>query len=98
MAISKGGASEELNRFCSRARALAGALIVITSAPDSELSRIADHVLELRLPVDSDLGSVVATGSSLAAAALLDALVEATRPAREYSWHNFFFTLPPAPV
>src|SRR3984893_2620533 len=57
MAISKGGASEELNQFCSRARALAGALIVVTAAPDSALSRIADHVLELRLPVDSDLGS-----------------------------------------
>jgi D-arabinose 5-phosphate isomerase GutQ len=98
MAISKGGASAELNQFCSRARALAGALIVITAAPDSELSGIADHVLELRLPVDSDLGSVVATGSSLAAAALLDALVEVTRAARGYSWDNFFFTHPAGAV
>lgn len=98
MAISKGGSSEELNQFCIRARALAGALIVVTAVPDSELSRIADHVLELRLPMNSDLGSVVATGSSLASAALLDALVEVTRAARGYSWDNFFFTHPAGAV
>lgn len=98
MAISKGGASEELNQFCSRARALSGGLIVVTAAPDSELSQIADHVLELRLPAEADLGNVVATGSSLATAALLDALVEVTRAARGYSWDNFFFTHPAGAV
>jgi D-arabinose 5-phosphate isomerase GutQ len=84
IAISKGGASEELNQFCSRARTLAVAVIVITAAPDSELAQMADHVLQLRLPSESDLGTVVATGSSLAAAALLDAFVEVTRAARGY--------------
>jgi D-arabinose 5-phosphate isomerase GutQ len=98
IAISKGGASEELNQFCSRARVLAGALIVITAAPGSELAKIADHVLHLRLPAESDLGTVVATGSSLAAAALLDAMVEITRTARGYSWSEFFFTHPSGAV
>ncbi|MEY2604955.1 MAG: hypothetical protein QOH31_2764 [Verrucomicrobiota bacterium] len=98
IAISKGGASKELNQFCSRAHALAAAVIVITAAAESELANMADHVLQLRLPVQSDLGTVVATGSSLAAAALLDALVEVTRAARGYSWTDFFFTHPSGAV
>src|SRR3984893_9829773 len=49
IAISKGGASEELNQFCSRAHALAAAVIVITAAAESELANKADHVLQLRL-------------------------------------------------
>ena len=98
IAISKGGASEDLNHFCRRARALAGSVIVITAARESELSQIADHVLQLRLPPDADLGTVVATGSSLASAALLDALMEATRAAKGYSWNDFFFTHPSGAV
>jgi len=98
IAISKGGASEELNQFCCRARELAAAVIVVTAAPESELASLADHVLQLRLPAESDLGSVVATGSSLASAALLDALVEVTRAARGYSWSDFFFTHPSGAV
>ena len=98
IAISKGGASEDLNHFCRRARALAGSVIVITAARESELSQIADHVLQLRLPPDADLGTVVATGSSLASAALLDALMEVTRAAKGYSWNDFFFTHPSGAV
>jgi D-arabinose 5-phosphate isomerase GutQ len=66
--------------------------------PESELAQMADHVLQLRLPTESDLGNVVATGSSLASAALLDALVEVTRAARGYSWSEFFFTHPSGAV
>jgi D-arabinose 5-phosphate isomerase GutQ len=98
IAISKGGESEDLNQFCRRARTLAATLIVITAAPESGLADMADHVLQLRLPAESDLGTVVATGSSLAAAALLDALVEVTRVARGYSWKDFFFTHPSGAV
>jgi D-arabinose 5-phosphate isomerase GutQ len=94
IAISKGGSSEELNQFCQRASELAAAVIAITAVPKSELAHLADHVLQLRLPAESDLGAVVATGSSLASAALLDALVEVTRTARGYSWREFFFTHP----
>ena len=98
IAISKGGASEELNQFCRRAGELSAAVIVLTGAAESELAQLADHVLQLRLPADADLGSVVATGSSLASAALLDALVEVTRAARGYTWSEFFFTHPSGAV
>ena len=98
IAISKGGASEELNQFCRRAGELSAAVIVLTGAAESELAQLADHVLQLRLPADADLGTVVATGSSLASAALLDALVEVTRAARGYTWSEFFFTHPSGAV
>ena len=98
IAISKGGESEDLNQFFRRARTLAATLIVITAALKSALAQMADHVLHLRLPAKSDLGSVAAAGSSLAAAALLGALVEVTRVARGYSWKDFFFTHPSGAV
>ncbi len=98
IALSKGGSSQELNEFCRRARALASCLIVITAAPQSELALSADHVLTLTLPPDSDLGGVIATGSSLAAAALLDALVDACRIARGYGWDQVLDTHPAGAV
>jgi D-arabinose 5-phosphate isomerase GutQ len=98
IAISKGGASEELNQFCRRASELSAAVIVLTGSAESEFAQLADHVLLLRLPAGSDLGAVVATGSSLACAALLDALVEVTRAARGYTWSEFFFTHPSGAV
>ena len=98
IAISKGGASEELNQFCSRARELAAAVIAITAKPESELAKLADHVLLLHMAPEADLGAIVATGSSLASAALLDALVEVTRVGRGYSWSQFFFTHPSGAV
>ena len=98
LAISKGGGSAELNEFCRRARALAGCLVAITASPDSDFARQADHVLTLRLPDDADLNAVVATGSSLAAAAVTDALAEALRVARRYSWDRVLYTHPSGAV
>src|SRR5258707_3430378 len=79
IAISKGGSSEELNHFCQRARELAAAVIAITAVPGSELAHLADHVLQLRVPAESDLAALRATGSSLAAAAFSDAFTELPR-------------------
>ena len=98
LALSKGGSSKELNDFCARARTLGGALIVITASPGSELAGMADHVIVLKLPAHTDLGGIVATGSSLAAAALTDALVETARVARGYSWEQILFTHPSGAV
>lgn len=98
LALSKGGSSAELNDFCARAKSLAGILVVITAAPSSALGLMADHLITLKLPAGTDLGGVVATGSSLAAAALTDALVETARVARGYSWEQVFFTHPSGAV
>ncbi|MBW4025203.1 MAG: SIS domain-containing protein [Proteobacteria bacterium] len=98
IAISKGGSSSELNEFCRRARKLANCLIVITATPSSELAELADYVLPLTLPADADLGAIIATGSSLAAAALLDAITDVTRVLRGYSWDQVIYTHPAGAV
>ncbi|MDR1875094.1 MAG: SIS domain-containing protein [Synergistaceae bacterium] len=94
IAISKGGSSSELNEFCARGKELGRALVVITSERDSPLAGLADHVLVILLEPQADLGTVIATGSSLAAGALLDGIVEACRVVRGYDWKSFFFTHP----
>jgi D-arabinose 5-phosphate isomerase GutQ len=98
LALSKSGGSDELNEFCSRGRALCGCLLVITASPGSALAAMADHVVRLTLDDDADLGMVVATGSSLATAAVIDALVEIGRVVRDYDWRDLFFTHPAGAV
>ena len=98
IAISKSGSSSELNEFCRRARSLAGCLVVITAAPASELAGIADHILTLTLTADADLGAIIATGSSLASAALLDAITDVTRVLRGYGWEQVIYTHPAGAV
>ncbi|MDX3925851.1 MAG: SIS domain-containing protein [Shinella sp.] len=98
LALSKGGSSDELNDFCGRAKTLCAGLISITADPKSPLAQMSDNVIQLTLPLDSDLGAVVATGSSLAAAAVTDALVEVCRIARGYGWDKLLFTHPAGAV
>ncbi|MBM7046959.1 MULTISPECIES: SIS domain-containing protein [Rhizobium] len=98
LALSKGGSSEELVEFCKRAKTLCAGLISITADPKSALAAMSDHVIQLTLPPDSDLGEVVATGSSLATAAMTDALVEVCRFARGYGWDRLLFTHPSGAV
>ncbi|PDS59976.1 sugar isomerase [Rhizobium anhuiense] len=98
LALSKGGSSDELNEFCDRAKTLCAGLISITADATSPLALMSDHVIKLTLPADSDLGAVVATGSSLATAAVTDALVEVCRAARGYGWDRLLFTHPSGAV
>lgn len=98
IALSKGGGSAGLNEFCSRAKSLCRAVIAVTAAPKSALAGIADHVVALKLDDDADLGGVVATGSSLATAAVLDALCEIARVSRGYNWRRLLFTHPSGAV
>ena len=98
LALSKGGSSAELNDFCARAKRLCSGVIAITADPASPLAALSDHVITLKLPADGDLGGVVATGSSLAAAALTDVLAEMLRVARDYSWESLLFTHPSGAV
>lgn len=94
LALSKGGKSEELNDFCAKAKALCGYLAVITADPASPLGRIADDVIRLQMVEGADLGGVVATGSSLAMGAILDALAEVGRVASGYDWARLLDTHP----
>jgi arabinose-5-phosphate isomerase len=98
LALSKGGGSKELNEFCRRAKSLCRAVIAFTAAPKSALAKIADHVIELKVDDNADLGDVIATGSSLAIAAVLDAICEIARVSRDYDWRRLLFTHPSGAV
>lgn len=93
LALSKGGASDELNEFCARSKQLCG-VIAITAVADSPLAAIADHVIVLPADPDADLGGIVATGSTLAAGAVLDAICAIARVAGDYDWEKVLFTHP----
>jgi hypothetical protein len=73
-------------------------LIVSAASPVSEPAGLADHVLPLMLPVDSDLRMIIATGSSLAAVALLDPITGVTRVLRGYSRDQVIYTDPAGSV
>ena len=98
IALSKGGGSAALNEFSGRAKSLCRAVIAVTAALKSALAGIADHFVALKLDDDADLGGVVATGSSLATAAVLDALSEVARVSRGYDWRRLLFTHPSGAV
>ena len=98
LALSKGGDSDELNEFCRRAKSLCRGVVAVTAEPDSTLAAIADYVICMTLADDSDLGTVVATGSSLAIAAIVDALSEIGRVTRNYEWERVLFTHPSGAV
>lgn len=98
LALSKGGGSAELNEFCRRAKTLCAGVVSVTADPRSELATLSDWVLRLTVAEDADLGGIVATGSSLATAALTDALVEVCRAARGYGWDRLLYTHPSGAV
>lgn len=98
IALSKGGCSTELNEFCSRARTLGKCVIVITATDATPLTRNADHIILMKLEQDADLGGVLATGSTLATSAIIDALIDVARIARGYSWEKVLFTHPSGAV
>lgn len=89
VAISKGGESDELNEFCRRARERGAALVAMTAERSSPLARLADQVLPVVTPPESDPGDMMAMGSALGACAVGDALAVALMRLRGYPWERF---------
>lgn len=94
VAISKGGQTDELNEFVSRARQRGARVITITGARGVPLTELADVSLEAKVPDDVDPGGMIGMGSSLATCALGDALAMASMRVRGYAWSSFEFTHP----
>jgi D-arabinose 5-phosphate isomerase GutQ len=94
IAISKAGGSTEVNTMAERAIGRGASLLVLTSNPDSPLTRLATLTITLALPEDSDLGDIIAMGSTLAVSAWGDALAAALMKRRSYSWGDVFYTHP----
>lgn len=89
IAISKGGESDELNDYCRRARELGAGLVVLTAELGSPLAQLADQVLPVVTPPESDPGEMMAMGSAIGACAVGDALAVALMRLREYPWERF---------
>jgi arabinose-5-phosphate isomerase len=94
IAISKNGGSAEVNTMAERAAGRGASLLVLTSNPDSPLAKLATLAIMLALPEDSDLGDIIAMGSTLAVSAWGDALAAALMEQRSYSWRDVLYTHP----
>ncbi len=92
--FSKGGKTAEVNRFAAIAKERGAKIVAFTEAPESELGRMADAVVFVKIPADSDPFGMVATSSSLANAAVADAICEAVLHERGYTREAFAATHP----
>jgi len=92
--ISKGGQTADVNRFARIARERGARVIAFTEAPESELGKLADAVVRVKIPADSDPFGMVATSSSLANAAMADAICEAILYEKGYTREAFAQTHP----
>lgn len=74
IALSKGGESAEITFVVTYARQQGAQVIAITEQPESTLGKLADVALIIHTPPAADQLNYIATGSSLAVAAVGDAL------------------------
>lgn len=74
IALSKGGESAEITFVVTYARQQGAQVIAITEQPESTLGKLADVALIIHTPLAADQLNYIATGSSLAVAAVGDAL------------------------
>ena len=92
--ISKGGRTSEINQFARIARQRGSQLVAVTGAPESELGQMSDAIIQVQVPPDSDPFGMIATSSSLANAAVLDAICETVLVEKGYSLQSFAETHP----
>ena len=92
--ISKSGQTADVNRFARIARDRGARLVAFTEAPESELGSLADAVVRVKIPADSDPFGMVATSSSLANAAVADAICETILCEKGYTREAFARTHP----
>lgn len=94
ISISKGGSSSELNEFTRRAATRGATTVALTARSDSELARLARHVVVITTPPGVDPGEAIAMGSTLAMSSWGDALTLSLMRIRRYSWADVLFTHP----
>lgn len=92
--ISKGGKTQEVNAFARIAKERGAKLVAFTEAPESELGKMADALVRVKIPGGSDPFGMVATKSSLANAAVADAICETVLAELGYTREDFARTHP----
>lgn len=97
-AISKGGASREINAFVKIARERGAKIVAQTEKPDSPLARMSDFVYHIVTPAEADPYGMIATGSSLVNALAGDVLCTLLLEMRGYTQEQFGRTHPEGAV
>jgi len=92
--VSRDGQSSEVNAYAAIARQRGAKVMAVTAAPESELGRLADAVIRVRVPPGSDPFDMIATSSSLACGAVADAICETVLVERNYPRDAFAATHP----
>jgi D-arabinose 5-phosphate isomerase GutQ len=92
--ISKGGQSDEVNRFVEIAKGRGARVIAQTESATSPLAMMSDAVYCARTVGDVDLYGMIATGSSLVSAAAGDVLCALLLALRGYTKEAFGATHP----
>jgi len=96
--ISHGGETAELGDFMERAKRRGVPAVLLTSAPDSSLARLADVVVVFPDDEEVDPGGVIAMGSTLAVSVWGDALAYVLMRHRGYGWEQVLETHPAGAV
>lgn len=94
IAISKGGESDEINELCARAGRVGVTIVALTSAAESTLAGLADHVQLFAVAEGVDPGNTIAMGSTLMHAVWGDTLAMTLMGLRGYTWDQVVFTHP----
>lgn len=94
IAISKGGRSDEVNKFASIARERGAKIIALTEDPKSPLAEMSDAIYKVIAPPDVDPYGMIATGSSLVNGAAGDVLCVLLLEMRGYTKEEFGKTHP----
>ncbi len=89
LVVSKGGEIDELNHLVRVARRTGAPVIAVTAEERSTLARQSDVVVRFAVPAGADGHGVIAMGSSLASAAIGDALCWAVLGERGYDPERF---------
>jgi len=98
IAISRGGESAEINDLAKRLQEIGVRIVSLTSAPQSELSELADVSVNLHNLEDIDPGGVIAMGSTLLVGAWGDALAYVLMVRRGHSWQQVLHNHPAGAV
>jgi arabinose-5-phosphate isomerase len=89
VALSRGGASREVNQMVEIAGQRGATTLALVHDTDSPLARLCHYVLPVRSPAEAELLGFVATTSTVAFAAMGDALCAVVAQAKGYSPAEF---------
>ncbi len=97
-AISKGGHSNDINRFIEVAKSRGAKIIAQTENPDSPLAKMSDAVFQIKTVGDVDPYGMIATGCSIVNSAATDVLCILLLELSGYSKERFSVTHPEGAV